>query len=179
MRTNSDGPGVAAVPGSLQEVSDMRHYASRGLIAVLSGFIAITAIPGAILVVPSLPPDWIAGSPFGDYAIPALGLALVGGLAVVTLILAVTRPDVAGLAAVMTGVGMVAFELVEIWAVGLSLVEYGPGEPVAWLQVVYLATGALTAFAGVALWGATADDRERRARTRPGRRTAHGEGGQS
>ena len=35
----------------------MRHYASRGLLAVLSGFIAVTAIAGAIFVVPTLPPN--------------------------------------------------------------------------------------------------------------------------
>jgi hypothetical protein len=143
----------------------MRHYASRGLLGVLSAFIAITAVAGAILVVPTLPLDWIAGSVFDDYTIPAFALAVVGGLAIVSLIALVVRPDVAGVPAVVTGLAMVTFELVEIWVVGFSLVEYGLGEPVAWLQVVYIVVGVLTAVAGVALWLATADDRERLART--------------
>ena len=69
------------------------------------------------------------------------------------------------MAAMVTGVSMVAFELVEIWVVGFSLVDYGIDEPVAWLQVVYLIVGTLTAGAGFALWRATAGDRERLART--------------
>jgi len=143
----------------------MRHYASRGLLAVLSGFIAVTAIAGAIFVVPTLPPEWIEGSVLEDYTIPALALALVGGLAAVTLMALVLRPAVAGLFAVVTGLAMVAFEVVEIAVVGFSLIDYGVGEPVAWLQVVYLAVGMLTAGAGFALWRATAEDRERLART--------------
>ena len=143
----------------------MRHFASRGLLAILSGFIAVTAISGAIFVVPDLPEEWIAGSIFGDYVIPALGLGLVGGLAAVTLLLVIVRPELAGPFGVVTGAAMVAFELVEIWAVGFSLIDYGLDQPVAWLQVVYLAAGTVTALAGVALVLATGPDRERIART--------------
>jgi hypothetical protein len=143
----------------------MRHYASRGLLGVLSAFIAITAVAGALFVVPTLPLEWLEGSVLRDYTIPALALAVVGGLAIVSLIALVVRPDVAGVAAVVTGLAMVTFEVVEISVVGLSIVEYGLGEPVAWLQIVYIVIGVLTAVAGVGLWLATADDRERLART--------------
>jgi len=143
----------------------MRHYASRGLLAVLSAFIAVTTILGAIFVVPDLPREWIAGSVFGDYAVPALALGFVGGLAVVSFVFVIVQPAYAGVLAAITGAAMVTFELVEIWVVGFSLVEYGIGEPVAWLQVVYLAVGTLTAVAGVALWQGTRVDRERLART--------------
>jgi hypothetical protein len=143
----------------------MRHYASRGLLGVLSAFIAITAVAGALFVVPTLPLEWLEGSVLDDYTIPAFALAVVGGLAIVSLIALVVRPDVAGVAAVVTGLGMVTFEVVEISVVGLSIVEYGLGEPVAWLQIVYIVIGVLTAVAGVGLWLATADDRERLART--------------
>jgi hypothetical protein len=145
----------------------MHHLASRGLLAVLSGFIAVTAIGGAILVVPELPRDWIAGSVFPDYTLPALALGFVGGLAAVTVGLVVIRPELAGLLGVITGAGMVAFELVEIVVVGFSLFEYGIGEPVAWLQVAYLAIGSLTAATGLVLWQATEEDRARIARTTP------------
>ena len=143
----------------------MRHYASRGLLGILSAFIAVTAVAGAILVVPTLPLDWLDGGVFDDYTIPALALGFVGGLAIVTVIALVVRPDIAGALAVMTGVAMVTFEIVEISVVGLSLVEHGLEEPVAWLQVIYIVIGALTAVGGLGLWLATADDRERLART--------------
>jgi hypothetical protein len=143
----------------------MRHVASRGLLAVLSGFIALTAIAGAFFVVPGLPEEWIDGSVFTDYAIPAIGLGFVGGLALVTFLLVFVRPELAGILAALTGAAMVAFELVEVWAVGFSLVEYGLDQPFAWLQVVYLVVGGSTAVAGVALWQATRADRERSTET--------------
>ena len=148
----------------------MRHYASRGLLGVLTAFIAVTAVAGAILVVPTLPLEWLEGSVLDAYTIPALALGFVGGLAIVTLIALIVRPEVAGAPAVMTGMAMVTFEIVEISVVGLSLVEHGLDEPVAWLQIVYIVIGALTAGGGLGLWLATADDRARLARTG----TAHG-----
>jgi len=152
----------------------MRHYASRGLLAVLSGFIAVTAIAGAIFVVPTLPPEWLEGSVLDSYTIPAFALGFVGGLAVVTLIALVVRPDLAGIVATVTGVAMVAFEIVEISVVGFSLIDYGIGEPAAWLQVVYLVVGTLTAGAGYALWRASAEDRERMSRTSAAATAIHG-----
>jgi uncharacterized membrane protein YuzA (DUF378 family) len=139
----------------------MRHIASRGLLAVLAGFIAVTALAGAAFVVPTLPLEWLEGSVLSDYTIPALALGLVGLSAVVTLAALVVGPEVAGAFAVVTGGAMVIFELVEIWVVGFSLVEHGIGEPVAWLQVVYLIVGGAVAAGGVALWRATARERER------------------
>jgi hypothetical protein len=143
----------------------MRHLASRGVLLVLTTFLAVTAIAGAIFVVPGLPMEWIEGSVFTDYTIPAIALGVVGALAIVALILTLMRPAWAGPAAVVAGLAMIVFELVEIAVVGFSLAEYGIGEPVAWLQVVYIVIGVLTALGGLGLWLATADDRARLART--------------
>lgn len=143
----------------------MPHLVSRGVLVVLAAFLAVTTIAGALFVVPGLPPEWLEGGPFADYTLPAVALGFVGVLAIVTLLALILRPDVAGAAAVTTGAAMVAFELVEIAVVGFSLVEYGVGEPVAWLQVVYIAAGLIIAGMGGALWASTSDDRERRART--------------
>jgi hypothetical protein len=148
-------------------VIDMRHIASRGLLAVLSGFIAVTALVGAAFVVPALPLEWLEGSVLADYTIPALALGLVGLSAVVTLAALVVGPEAAGAFAVVTGTAMVIFELVEIWVVGFSLVEYGIGEPVAWLQVIYLVVGTTLAGVGFSLWRATTDEREASAPAMP------------
>jgi hypothetical protein len=145
--------------------TEMRHLATRGLLAVLTTFLAVTTVTGAALVVPTLPLEWLEGSFFTDYSIPALALAFVGGLSLVALGALLLRPEFAGIVAVAAGLSMIAYELVEIWVAGLSLVEYGPGEPVAWLQVAFLAVGALTAAAGLSLWHATEPDRERLSRT--------------
>jgi hypothetical protein len=143
----------------------MRHLASRGVLAVLTAFIAVTASGGALFVVPGLPLEWLEGSVLSDYTLPALALGFVGGVSAVAFGAVIVRPELAGGVAVVAGLAMIAFELVEIWVVGFSLIDYGFDEPFAWLQVVYLLAGALTAMVGYALWRATTDDRDRRVRT--------------
>jgi hypothetical protein len=130
----------------------MRHLASRGVLLVLLGFLALTALAGAFLVVPGLPMEWIEGSVFSDYTIPAIALGAVGVLSLTALVLTLVRPALGGPAAIVAGAAMIGFELVEIAVVGFSLAEYGISEPVAWLQVVYIVIGALTAIVGAALW---------------------------
>jgi hypothetical protein len=142
----------------------MRHLASRSLLAILTAFLAVTTLAGAFFVVPTLPPEWIAGSIFPDYTVPALALGFVGGLSLVAFGAVVLRPDLAGVLAVAAGLAMVAFELVEIAVIGLSVVDYGADEPVAWLQIVYIAIGLLTAAAGFSLAHAMAAEHERRGR---------------
>ena len=46
-----------------------------------------------------------------------------------------------------------------------AFMAYGADEPVAWLQIAYLAAGAVLALLGAVLWRATTDDRTRWART--------------
>jgi hypothetical protein len=151
----------------------MRHLASRGILAILTAFLAVTTIGGAVLVVPTLPLEWIEGSIFTDYTLPAVALgAVVGGLSVIAFLTVLVRPEIAGLTAILAGVAMIGFEIVEILAVGFSLAEYGLAEPVAWLQVVYIVIGILTAAVGLALWNATVEDRERAERTDLWRRSA-------
>ena len=140
----------------------MRHLASRSLLAILTAFLAVTTLAGAFFVVPTLPPEWIAGSIFPDYTVPALALGFVGGLSLVAFGAVVLRPDLAGVLAVAAGLAMVAFELVEIAVIGLSVVDYGADEPVAWLQIVYIAIGLLTAAVGFSLAHAMAAEHERR-----------------
>ena len=143
----------------------MSHPGLRVPLIILAAFIGFTALYGAFAVVPDLPRDWLDGAPFADYTIPAVALGAVGVAAVVTMLVAVIRPEVAGALAFVTGLAMMGFELVQIAVVGLSIVEYGTDEPVAWLQIVYLGVGAVLAILGAALWRSTTDDRARWART--------------
>ncbi len=143
----------------------MPHVMSRSLSFVLAVFVAFTTLFGAFAVVPGLPPEWIEGSIFADYTIPAIALGFVGILATVTALALLLRPEVAGVLAILTGAAMVIFELVEIAVVGLSIVVHGADEPVAWLQIVYIGIGLVQMAAGSALWRATTPDRERWLRT--------------
>jgi hypothetical protein len=143
----------------------MTHPVSRGTQIVLAVFVAATTLFGAFAVVPTLPPEWLEGSIFADYTIPAIGLAAVGVVAIVTVLGLIIRPEIAGLGSVLTGATMIVFELVEIWAVGLAIVEYGADEPVAWLQIVYLGIGLIQVVLGLGLWRATQPERDRWMRT--------------
>lgn len=68
----------------------MPTRAIRPTIVVLAGFVTATAIGGGLAMlagVDCFPPAWLAGTPFADYTIPALLLAVVvGGSALVAAI---------------------------------------------------------------------------------------------
>lgn len=131
----------------------MSHWKARSALVVLEAILALTAVLGAVSVVPNLPPDWIKGSIFPDYTIPALALGvLVGGSAIVAALAVLWRPLVGAAVSVVAGVMIVGFELVESTVVGFTLVTIGPGQPQAWLQVVYLAVGTLITILGARLW---------------------------
>jgi hypothetical protein len=122
-----------------------------GLFA-LNAFLALTAFFGAISVVPTLPADWIRGSVFPDYTIPALGLGSVAVVAAAAAVALLLRPKVGAVASTAAGLMIIGFELVEIATVGFSLVTHGPGMPQSWLQVVYLVIGAVLGLLGLRLW---------------------------
>jgi hypothetical protein len=131
----------------------MRSTIVRGVLVVLAGFIAVTAIPGAIWVVPTMPLDWIKAGPFADWTVPAIALFGVGAVAAVTAALLVGRPWAGALASVGAGAVMVAFELVEVAVVGWTLSD--PTLPDGFqksLQVVYLVIGGAQVILGSALW---------------------------
>jgi len=131
----------------------MSHLKTRAALVLLEGILALTAIFGAITVIPNLPHDWIKGSVFPDYSLPALALGvLVGGSATVAGLAVIFRPMIGAVASVVAGVMIIGFELVEVIVVGFTLMTYGAGQPQSWLQVVYLAVGAAIAILGARLW---------------------------
>src|SRR5688572_138816 len=98
------------------------HAVRIGLL-VLHGFVAISAIAGAIWVVPTMPMEWIKYGPFTDWTIPAIALGFVGVLAAGTFVLVVVRPWAGALASIVAGAAMILFELVEIGVVGWTLTD--------------------------------------------------------
>jgi hypothetical protein len=122
-------------------------------LAVLNAFVAFTAIYGAILVVPTIPLEWLKYGPFTDYTVPALALGiLVGGSASLAALLLLVRPPLGSAVTIVAGVMIIGFELVEIGVVGFTLIEYDASQFQAWLQVIYLALGTLQVLFGYRLW---------------------------
>src|SRR5204863_7065292 len=92
-------------------------------------FLALTAIYGAIYVVPVQPRALLAGSPFTDYTVPALGLGVVvGGGALLAAAVLVLRPRIGTFLSVVSGAFIIVFELVETSVVGFDV----------WLQAIGL-----------------------------------------
>jgi hypothetical protein len=118
---------------------------------------ALTTIAGAIFVVLTMPRSVLHQGMlalFPDYTIPALALGvLCGGAALVTLVAVLARPQLGAFAATVAGLFMVAFELVEIVAVGFTPLQT-PDQFPAWLQVIYVAVGAALVILGARLWKA-------------------------
>jgi hypothetical protein len=131
----------------------MSHVKSRVAILLIDAFLAITAIAGAIFVVPTLPHDWLQNGLFSDYTIPALALGVpVGGSALVAAASVLFNAKFGAAAAVVSGLMIISFELVEIATVGLSVVVHGAGMPQSWLQPIFIVIGIALAILGGRLW---------------------------
>lgn len=127
----------------------------RLTLIALATLVALTAIPGALFVLPTMPTEWLHQgliAPFADYTIPALALGvLCGGIAVCAIVAVLLRPQLGGLTSLIAGIVMIGFELVEIAVVGFTPWLY-PSQPQGWLQVIYLVVGSLMAALGWRLW---------------------------
>ncbi len=154
--TRSPGKSVMPAPFGVAERRSA-HWGLRGAIAALAAFMALTTIAGALFVVPTMPRSVLQQgilALFPDFTVPALALGvLCGGAALVTLVAVFVRPQLGALAAIVAGLFMIAFELVEIVVVGFTPVQ-SPDQFPAWLQVVYLAAGAALVILGARLWKA-------------------------
>lgn len=145
---------VPDAPRTKMATAPRTHWRMRLTLAALELFLAATTIWGAIFVVPALPHDYLRWGLFSDFTIPALALGvLCGGSALAALVAVLARPRLGALIAVVSGVMMIGFELVEIAVVGFTAVM-SPEQPVAWLQAFYLAFGAAVMLLGARLWKA-------------------------
>jgi hypothetical protein len=148
----------------------------RFLLIGLQVFLGIGAVGGALWVVPTLPPEWLAGTPFPDYAVPALALGVVvGGGAFLAAATLLCREPWGVLVSIAVGLAIAVFEVVETMVVGLDIwlhalgltpaIEQGLpgisleevtlllGIPVPlWLQPFYFGLGIVIAALALRLW---------------------------
>ncbi len=137
----------------------MQHKLVRIVVGVLEGLIALSAIGGGILLLVGtyqngvlieaggqgrFPLEWLANTPFSDYTIPALVLAIgVGGSAVIGIITLFTGRRVGILASGAAGLILVGFISVEV-----ILLKQG----VSWTECLYGWFGLMIAGLAVYLW---------------------------
>jgi hypothetical protein len=146
----------------------------RYTLAGLNLFLGLNAVSGAVWVVPGLPREWLTGTPFPDYVVPALALGLMGlGACVAGVMLVVRRPWGTALSG-LVGAGVMVFELVEtsvvgwdLWAHALGLGPIRKGLPAVdatgitaplgiplplWPQPVYFVLGAVIVALAAVRW---------------------------
>ena len=99
----------------------MLDRATRVVVIGLQLFLGVGAVFGAVSVVPTLPLEWLAGTPFSDYIVPALALGCVGAGAFVSAALLVLHLEWGVLLSVATGAGIALFEIVETLVIGLDV----------------------------------------------------------
>lgn len=132
----------------------MKNKKTRVALLAIDLFVALTALIGALWVVPSLPLSLLKFFP--DYTVPALGLGAVSILSLVAAVAVGVRPEVGAELSVIAGAAMAFFEVVEAMAVG-NLVAPPPGTTGGslWLQPVYFVLGVIMVVLGVRVWSRT------------------------
>ncbi len=114
-------------------------------LALLDGFVGLTAACGAVFVVPALPSDLLRFDYFFGLEGPAVALGLLAAISLAGLYGLLTRRPAGAFLSILAGVALVVFELVESWVVGNLFCPppgvTGSGDAALWLQPFYVAFG--------------------------------------
>lgn len=117
--------------------------------AALTGFMALTAISGGAAMLTGLdrfPLEWLQGTPFRTYTIPAWLLIFVGVGSLVATVAVFTLGKPGFLAVMVAGALMVGFIVCEV----LLLDQPGPSPTP--IELVYLGIGVVTFGLGWYVW---------------------------
>ncbi len=132
----------------------MKHKLIRITLVVLEAFVALSTIAGGIgLLTGAIPAslDWLQGSLFVDYTIPALSLIIiVGGSMLLAAATILTWREIGVLASAFAGLAMMIFEIVEA-----VVIDHIGGSELAiavTLQAFYFVLGLAIFVAGFFLW---------------------------
>lgn len=132
----------------------MRHKRVRLTLAILEAFVALTAIGcGLGLEVGAIqfPLVWLAGTPFSDYALPGLLMAvIVGGSSLLATATIFTEGEAGVLVSILAGLLLLGFEFVEATSIDPNL---GYGMLLALVfQMAYSAIALVIVGLAVSLW---------------------------
>ena len=118
----------------------MKHNGLRLTIGLLTGFVALTAIGGGLALLTGadgarFPLEWLQGTSFTDYTVPALLLAIaVGGSSLVACVTICANREVDSLA---MAAGLLLMGYITIEVLIFKQVPHGPTP----IELVYLGVG--------------------------------------
>lgn len=128
----------------------MQDKIIRIILCGLSAFIALTAIGGGMAILTGadkFPMEWLQGTPFADYTLPALALTVVvGGSALLAALLIFTKRAWGARLAVAAGILLVGYVSVEV----LILKQTPPGP--TWIEIMYWSLGVVVCGLAAYLW---------------------------
>jgi hypothetical protein len=128
----------------------MRHKPLRITIGLLAAFIALTAIGGGIAILTGIdqfPPEWLEGTPFPTYTIPALLLSVVvGGSSLLAAVMGFMGRAGDSIAAMAAGLIMAGYIVVEV-----LILNDGAGGPTP-IEYFYFGLGLAMASLAGTLW---------------------------
>ena len=130
----------------------MKYKGLRIVIGLLTAFIALTAIGGGIALLTGaeanrIPIEWLDGTPFKDYTIPALLLAIaVGGSSLVACLAILMGRNVGTPVAMLAGLIMMGYIVVE--ALILKQVPPGPTP----IEYLYFGLGLAIVLLAAYIW---------------------------
>ncbi|HEU5315454.1 MAG TPA: hypothetical protein VFX49_05050, partial [Chloroflexota bacterium] len=79
----------------------------RATLVALDLFLGVSALVGGLSVIPTLPAEWLAGTPFPDFTLPAVALTLLGVAALAGAPAVIFRPRAGAALSAATGAGLV------------------------------------------------------------------------
>lgn len=130
----------------------MKYKGLRIIIGIITGFIALTAIGGGIALLTGaegdrFPLEWLRGTPFKDYTIPALVLTVVvGGSSLIACVMILKDLKLGIVSALVAGAFIIGFILVE----AMTLKQLPP--PPTPIEIMYFTLGAITFLLAGFLW---------------------------
>ncbi len=138
-----------------------RRTGRRGLRAALviaDAFVALAAVGGGLALALGMesgrfPPGWLAGTPFADYVVPGLLLAIVvGGSAALATVMTVRDARTGGIASVIAGAILAG------WIAGEIVVLTGDAEVVSPTEAFFLVVALAVVTLGTAVVRGERDD---------------------
>jgi hypothetical protein len=140
----------------------MRSRRTRFALFVLDLSAAVSTVLGGLTIalgVDTFPHEWLAGSPFADYVVPGLILALVvGGTAVAATVAIVRSARVGAIVSAVAGVVLAGWIVGEVLILNQNGAETSPRSPV---EAIFFVLGLAMLALGLVLW------RRSRRRARP------------
>src|SRR3954454_21805934 len=140
-----------------RQLPPKKHEVIRIALIVIAAFIATSAIAGGVALLGGVvfgykvPLSWLAGTPFSDYTIPGLALAIVvGGSALISAATIFIHREWAVLVSVLAGLMMVGYLVVEVVSIDSKLGNDLPSSLA--VQLFYLGVVLALMALGGCLW---------------------------